>query len=748
MTEMNSGCILCKCSSVSLNVLGESGRDAASAPSITDYVRNALQGVTLEIGLLLGLSYRGQQFILEVATLTATDDCKRSDEVHWRYTVGSESTVTFNEPTLRSSCEIKTVADISSTAEGPRYEAQRDQCFHLARLGLAASHSIDVDRSDSVRAAQSFRPPKGLLLFGPPGTGKTTLLRRTVEHMGCASLEISHSILLSGVQGEAEQELRSVFQEAARRAPCCILIDNIDLLCCQRSKSGVSELQKRIVSCMLSLIDGLDSGGQFEKRVFVLGATTRPNDVDSALRRSGRLDREIEIGVPSAPEREQILRLLLEMSSVHIADSAGSDEGLVPTSAATRKFRVSDALVSDIARLAHGMVGADLLLVVKEAFFLALRRQVTVNSSPAPSSTSETFPLSAGGADSLSINLADEFDSLSLNQEDETPSSQDISSNLTTPPNNLSVPIVTATHPLVVDERVFLSEADFREALSRVSPSALREVVVEVPSVRWTDIGGMESVKQALKEVVEWPLQHPELFQSLGVAPPKGVLLYGPPGCSKTLMAKALATESSMNFLAVKGPELLSKWLGESEKAIQTLFRRARAAAPSIIFFDEIDALAGKRGDTSSGVGDRVLSQLLTELDGIHGLKQVIVLAATNRPDMLDAALIRPGRIDRKIYVPPPDSLSREQILRIELRKMPVRDNPDGSPLDLPRLVRLSEGFSGAEIVAVTSEAAMLAIEEDCTQLGEDHLLTAIAGIKPQITASMLQFYETFSAKL
>jgi len=315
---------------------------------------------------------------------------------------------------------------------------------------------------------------------------------------------------------------------------------------------------------------------------------------------------------------------------------------------------------------------------------------------------------------------------------------------------------------------VKLNDSDLILALNKVSPSALREgaVVAEIPTTRWSDIGGMDEVKQCLKEVVEWPLLYPELFASLGVQPPRGVLLYGPPGCSKTLMAKALATESGMNFLAVRGPELLSKWLGESEKAIQTLFRRARACAPSIVFFDEIDALAGKRGDSSAGVNDRVLAQLLGELDGISSYsstlqqQRVVIIAATNRPDMLDPALIRPGRIDRRVYVSPPDDASRRQILANELQRLPLllQNNVQGEKGTeeekkvllnalLDQLVELSNGFSGAEVVALCSEAAMLAMDEDLDQehVLPRHLETAARKTVPQITPEMLAFYASLA---
>ncbi len=458
--------------------------------------------------------------------------------------------------------------------------------------------------------------------------------------------------LVGGLVGQTERNLRQTFGEAASRAPTVMILDEVEVLCPRRDTAS-SDADKRMVATFLALMDGFKG----LERVVVLAATSRPQAIDPAVRRPGRLDREIDIGVPGEAARRDILGVLLE--------KAGG---------------CAEALAEDIkvvASRAHGFVGSDLLLVCKEAAMLAVKRRQAQGDTSAP---------------------------------------------------------------------VHLTGDDLLGGLARVRPSALREVAVEVPRVRWEDIGGMAAVKRALRECVEWPLTRPEAFVHMGIAPPKGVLLYGPPGCSKTLMARALATESGMNFLAVKGPELLSKWLGESEKALQALFKKARAAAPTVVFFDEVDALAGRRGaGDDSKASERVLSQLLTELDGVQPLRRVVVVAATNRPDLLDPALLRPGRIDRKVYVPPPDVVSRREILGIALRGVPVADD-----VNLDEVARSTEGFSGAEMVALCREAALGAVEEDpehARVVAGRHLAQALAGWQRQITPQMVNFYRRYGER-
>lgn len=417
-------------------------------------------------------------------------------------------------------------------------------------------------------------------------------------------------------------------------------------------------------------MDGIAS--KEKEGVVVLAATNRPNALDPALRRPGRFDREIEIGIPKEKDRREILSKLLS----RVPDCCVSEEE-----------------ISNIANVTHGYVGADLLSLIREAALLALCSEQGAKNEDSKQEVETTVS----------------------SQRNQAARSGDV-----------------------------LREMHLRLALDIVKPSAMREVLLEVPTVRWDDIGGQADIKQKLKEAVEWPLTHPEAFLRMGIEPPKGVLLYGPPGCSKTLMAKALATESSRNFLAVKGPELFSKYLGDSEKAIREIFRKARAASPSIIFFDEIDSIASKRGgdDGSGGVSDRVLSQLLVEMDGVEPLQQVTVVAATNRPDLLDPALLRPGRIDRILYVGPPDKPATKEIFTIELKKM-----AHASDVQADRLAEQISGLSGAELVALCREAALQAMEEDreCQEVQMKHFDAVISRSTSRITSEMIEFYESYA---
>ena len=463
--------------------------------------------------------------------------------------------------------------------------------------------------------------PKGVLLYGPPGTGKTLLAKAVAHETNANFYTIGGPEIMSKYYGESEEKLRNIFKNAEEKAPSIIFIDEIDSIAPKREEV-TGEVERRIVAQLLSLMDGMSTRG----KVVVIGATNRINAIDPALRRPGRFDREIEIGVPDKEGRLEILQ-------IH-----------------TRGMPLDkDVDLEKIASMSHGFVGADLQSLAKEAAIRALRKVL-----PEIDLTAESIP-----SDTL--------------------------------------------------RKIIVTMDDFTNVLQEMEPSALREVFVEVPNVTWNDIGGLSDIKQELQEAVEWPLKYQSLFTHSDAVPPKGILLYGPPGTGKTLIAKAAAHESEANFISIKGPELLSKWVGESEKGVREVFRKARGAAPCIVFFDEIDAIAPTRGGAGSDshVTERLISQLLTELDGLEILTNVVIIAATNRPDIIDPALLRPGRFDRLLYVPPPDKQSRVHVLKIHTKKKPLADD-----VKIDVLADQTEGYTGADIAALASAAVMLALRE------------------------------------
>jgi transitional endoplasmic reticulum ATPase len=500
-----------------------------------------------------------------------------------------------------------------------------------------------------------IEPPRGVLLYGPPGCGKTMIAKALATESQAKFYAINGPEIMSKYYGETEAKLRDIFKEARENAPSIIFIDEIDAIAPKREEV-FGEVEKRVVAQLLSLMDGLSERGN----VIIIGATNRINDVDLALRRPGRFDREVEIGVPNTAGR-------LEILSIH-----------------TRGMPLdSDVDLKRLSEITHGYTGADLKALCREAALNALRRVVP------------------------------EADSFS------------------------KIPASTL-------ERLKVKLSDFMIAFKDIVPTAMREFYVEMPNVRWEDIGGLEEIKETLSDNISHAIKRPQDFKKMGIEPPRGVLLYGPPGCGKTMIAKALATESRASIIVVRGPEILSKWVGESEKGVREIFRKAKASAPCIILFDEIDSLGKARSEYSEGwTGETVLSQLLTEIDSLYSGEGVFVVGATNRPDMLDAALLRPGRLGILIYVPPPDELSRLKILKIKTSSMPL-----DSQVDLEKLAKFSVNYTGADLEAVCRQAALYCMKRGSDKIAQSDFEKAFATIRPTFTEEMQSWYKEIERKL
>lgn len=493
-------------------------------------------------------------------------------------------------------------------------------------------------------------PPKGVLLYGPPGTGKTLIARAVANEAGANFYAIQGPEIMSKFYGQSEERLRGIFTEAEKNSPSVIFIDELDSIAPKRDEVQ-GEVERRVVAQLLTLMDGLTARGN----VIVIAATNRDEAIDPALRRPGRFDREIEIGVPTAIARSEILQ-------IH-----------------TRGMPLEEGVqLEHIAKITHGFVGADLASLAREAAMKCLRRYL--------------------------------------------------------PEIDLGKPI-----PAEILEKMKVTSKDFNDALKEIEPSAMREVLVEVPKVSWDDVGGLEQVKKELHEAVELPLEDPESFARMGIRPPKGVLLFGAPGTGKTLIARAIATESKANFITIKGPEIMSKWVGESEKAVRTIFKKAKQVSPSIVFLDEIDAIAPKRGSSSdTGATERVVNQLLTSMDGLEDLENVFVIAATNRPDIVDPALLRPGRFDKLLLIPVPDEASRLKVLQVHTRDMPLEN------VDLRALAKRLDGYVGADIENLCREAAMTALRQSKTasKVTSQHFDEALAQTHPSTDANTQKYYE------
>ncbi|BAT85091.1 Calmodulin-interacting protein [Vigna angularis] len=640
------------------------------------------------------------------------EDSDIADSVYQAFTVNYETKVFLSLPSNAASASEQPIQRDIPCVKLEHKVANVSLPDKISKLGgLSKEYTLlkDIISSSVNDALSSFglRTTRGVLLHGPTGTGKTSLAQLCTHDVGVKFFPINGPEIVTQYYGESEQALHKVFDSAIEAAPAVVFIDELDAIAPAR-KEGGEELSQRLVATLLNMMDGISR----TEGLLVIAATNRPDHIDPALRRPGRFDKEIEIGVPSPKQRSDILITLLnEMDHC-----------------------LSELQIEQLGTVTHGFVGADLVALCNEAALICLRHYASFKKTYDSCSDYITGkPVLRNGA----TNSIDHLD-------ESTSSTSDMLAASCVLPSCMVTCETTDIIPDSGKEEQILkvSFEDFQKARMKIRPSAMREVILEVPKVNWEDVGGQKEVKAQLMEAVEWPQKHHDAFDRIGTRPPTGVLMFGPPGCSKTLMARAVASEAGLNFLAVKGPELFSKWVGESEKAVRSLFAKARVNAPSIVFFDEIDSLAVTRGKESDGVSvsDRVMSQLLVELDGLHQRVNVTVIAATNRPDKIDPALLRPGRFDRLLYVGPPNEADREEIFRIHLRKIPC-----GSDVSLRELALLTDGCTGADISLICREAAVAAIEEslDASVITMKHLKTAIKQIQP----SDVHSYQKLSTK-
>lgn len=628
----------------------------------------------------LVLTHKGQT--ITIVDVRQTDEADGVDEVsaqlsNLSFANKTDSALVSPVYLFNTSTAINYVENTVSTKKYPRLPRPFafDQVGGLAKPIALLSSTVQLPlHHPALFLDFGISPPRGILLHGPPGTGKTMLLRCVAHEYDAHVLMVNGPLIVSKYLGETENALRDIFTEATRYQPSIIFMDEIDSLAPRRDLDDSGETESRVVATLLTMLDGMGDSG----RVVVVGATNRPNSIDPALRRPGRFDQEVEVGIPDVDARVDILRKQLARMN-------------------KEKCALLEDDIKTVAGKTHGYVGADLAALCREGVMKAIARGLTGVSNANV----------VGGFGVGSIAALGNFDNM--------------------------------------DRATKVEVGDLESALVDVRPSAMREIFLEMPKVSWDDIAGQEDLKKKLVEVVQLPLEAAGTFAKLGVSAPKGVLLYGPPGCSKTLTAKALASESGLNFLAVKGPEIFNKYVGESERTIREIFRKAKAASPSIIFFDEIDALAASREEALTLASQNVLTSLLNEIDGVEELNGVVIVAATNRPTEIDAALLRPGRLDRHIYVSPPDREARLYIINRQCSKFSV---PDLEPL-FASLADATEGCSGAEVSLLCQEAGLAAIMEDknATIVEARHFEHALKGISRGITEDMLEYYREFSGK-
>ena len=628
--------------------IGPLVRDRLSGQAVT-------KGQTIHVGFGIGpLAGGGREIPLKVADTDPTGTVVVTDSTE--IAISQKPAEQISEETSEARAPSVTYEDIGGL------DQELEQVREMIELPM---------RHPELFKQLGIEPPKGVLLHGPPGTGKTLMAKAVANEIDAYFTDISGPEIMSKYYGESEEQLRGIFEEAQEHAPAIVFIDEIDSIAPKRGETS-GDVERRVVAQLLSLMDGLEE----REQVIVIGATNRVDSLDPALRRGGRFDREIEIGVPDRDGRKEILQ-------VH-----------------TRGMPLAQSIDLDVyANNTHGFVGADIASLTKEAAMNALRRI-------RPELDLEEEEIDADVLESLKV-----------------------------------------------------TESDFRDALKGIEPSALREVFVEVPDVTWKNVGGLQETKERLQETIQWPLEYESVFRAMDLDAAKGVLLYGPPGTGKTLLAKAVANEANSNFISIKGPELLSKWVGESEKGVRDVFSKARENAPTVIFFDEIDAIATERGQHSggSGVSERVVSQLLTELDGLEELEDVVIIATTNRPDLIDSALLRPGRLDRHIHVPVPDEEARRAIFAIHTSNKPLAE-----AVDLDKLAEQTEGYVGADIEAVCREASLAATREFIRSvdpdeidesignvlISEEHFETALDEVGPSVDVSTRERYEELEEEL